>query len=99
MRIPTYKLGPTTIQLTDKVCGLCQYHKHDMIKSGLDPIYEHYCEHPDILREESRYTQIRVNHPSSGRLVGTKDRTPHWCPFMEDKNANQTKDQSAVNAK
>lgn len=69
--------GPTMLEPEARlVCGLCCYHDQRMIRSGMNPQYDHFCKHPDVLRQEPE-----TMHRTHARHIGTHDRTPDWCPF------------------
>lgn len=57
-------------------CGLCVHHKAKMIKSGRDPLWEHFC---------TKFAP--TSSLDLGRYIGKDDLTPDWCPFTatEDK--------------
>lgn len=73
--------GPTTHQYTATTCGLCSFHKQFMERSGLDPVYQHFCEHPTWLGD----TDVIYN--TRGRHLGRSDRTPYDCPYLVDRKA------------
>ena len=67
--------GPATFVETRQSCLGCKWHDWRMFKSGLDPVYEGYCKHPDPM--------ISVPHEFfGGRYIGRTDRTPSWCPVQ-----------------
>lgn len=66
-------------------CMGCCHHDQTMIKSGRNPIYWHYCNHPDSkARPESglAWTGLKLL-PSKGRLIGENHVTPDWCPVLK----------------
>lgn len=70
--------GPTTI--TTQSCFGCKWHGSTMLRSGLDPIYEHYCTHP-TWKNDGRNVVWSVQAPK-GRRIGRTDQTPTWCPVI-----------------
>lgn len=61
-------------------CFGCKYYDHQMVKSGMHPIYSHICSHP-----EAEYK----GGPFTGNLQESYDHivhTPDWCPFLKHKS-------------
>lgn len=81
------KEGPTTLQLSETRCGLCQYHDQTMLRSGRHPIYEHFCTHP-----ESGQSAYESRH-NAGREIGRDDITPGWCPYIKAPALTQALDE------
>jgi len=52
-------------------CTLCKWHGQRMAKSGLHPIYDHYCHHVEA-------------HDLAHGWIGRDDVTPSWCPRKGD---------------
>lgn len=65
----TKQIGPDMLCCAShQRCGFCTYHDQRMIHSGLDPLYEHTCMHPEY---------------QGGRFIGRRyDHTPTWCPVL-----------------
>lgn len=62
--------GPTIMEY--KSCMSCVFHTVKMHRSGLNPIYDHYCKHTE------------APHAVFARgeaWIGETDRTPNWCPI------------------
>ena len=80
-------IGSTVRQYSRLECGLCKYHFKRMFKSGRNPIYHHFCEHPGI--DEKSVKQSKgletINDLSSDRFIGETDITPDWCPISRTK--------------
>lgn len=72
--------GPTTWTHSRQSCMGCKWHEQAMMKSGLHPIYNHYCEHPlsTGVSEKERGTK--------GKWIGQSDATPTWCPVLREKD-------------
>jgi len=62
-----------------RTCCGCKYHDHAMIKSGMHPIYEDKCKHPDIYNIK---TFTYAGQLSDIRVSGYIE-TPKWCPFLQ----------------
>ena len=73
--------GPTTHQYAFTSCGLCRFHKQFMERSGHEPVYRHFCEHPTWLGDTDWI------FPTRGRDLGHSDRTPYDCPYLVDRAA------------
>lgn len=71
------QVGPTIrrINRTEKRCGMCKYHENYMRHSGMNPVYDHYCSHPEATAET-----LFVFQHDEGRHIGIEDETPDWCP-------------------
>lgn len=70
--------GPTTTHYnySEQHCGLCRWHSQVMLKSGLDPVYEHRCVHPS-------HPPPAWYYDLPGRYIGKSDITPlDWCPIL-----------------
>lgn len=65
-------------------CHPCKFFAHMLFKSGRDPIYESFCEHPSNLKP-SFYGREK------GRLIDHhgSDRRPDWCPIRGDAQAEK----------
>jgi len=59
----TDNIGPTKFESFR--CGLCKYHRIQMVHSGMNPLYRHFCDHDN--REDDGF-------------IGYDDNTPGWCP-------------------
>lgn len=57
-----------------KSCSGCKYHKHNLVKSGKDPIYRDDCTHETAPQPPSPFTG---NLQSDNNNVEPGD----WCPF------------------
>lgn len=66
---------------------MCKYHTQKMMRSGREPIYHHYCEHPDKWNENFNSDFMETN---KGTFIGETSDTPHWCPFIPE-NKTQKK--------
>lgn len=74
--------GPRGWQVYGYVsCMGCCYHDQRMIKSGLHPIYWHYCLHPSNPARMMEGSSIG----GKGRLIGEYHITPSWCPVLNPK--------------
>lgn len=67
-----YREGPWICGDSRQSCFGCKWHDMQMVRSGLDPEYDHYCQHPD------------APHTVAGGVawIGKSDVTPRWCPFI-----------------
>lgn len=63
-------------------CMGCKYYSHQMVQSGMNPIYVDNCNHPDILN-----TSEHRSGPFHGNL-GFGSRTPDWCPYLKQENSD-----------
>lgn len=57
-------------------CSGCKYHKHNLVKSGNDPIYRDDCTHETAPKEPMKL-------PFTGNLRKYDDAIEpgDWCPF------------------
>ncbi len=69
--------GPQVIASQHQTCGFCKYHDQRMQISGMNPVYDHYCKHPDSPR-----SRLAFWHDSGSVWIGTSDHTPTWCPYL-----------------
>lgn len=74
------QVGPRAFQAYGyQSCMGCRYHDQRMIKSGLHPLYWHYCLHPSnpkMLMEGNMFGE-------KGRLIGSNHVTPMWCEALK----------------
>jgi hypothetical protein len=68
--------GPDLIVSREERCGFCCHHEQVMVRSGLKPIYDHYCQHPQCV------TGLTLSWEPKGRKIGGHDVTPIWCPVL-----------------
>lgn len=71
--------GPTKVVIPEQrflSCRECDFYNYTMLKSGLSPIYGHFCSNPDIPEDKKRLSPLNWN----GNLMD--DKTPEWCPFL-----------------
>jgi uncharacterized protein YodC (DUF2158 family) len=79
----TRREGPTLIESSYQSCCGCKWWDHYMVRSGLDPIYENQCLHPDVKPEFAANLQVLgMAGWSQGRFIGRSDYTPDWCPVI-----------------
>lgn len=77
MKGPTIRTIPATTSIT---CSGCEYHKHNLVKSGSNPIYRDDCVHESA--------PVYEKFMMSGNLHTDINRNIHpglWCPFMQIK--------------
>lgn len=75
--------GPIAFTKTEYSCGLCRYHKSHMQRSGRDPVYHHYCTHPDAEPKTCLVGIAALNSlEPDGRFIGRSELTPDWCPIL-----------------
>lgn len=67
--------GPTKLQFSYQSCSGCKWHEQKMMKSGRDPEYWHYCQHPD-----TKFRDFIIQGEPDGCYIGKDDHTPPWCP-------------------
>lgn len=62
-------------------CQGCKYYKHQLVRSGNNPIYSNNCVNPNIPEEHKtdKYSVLS----GSGNL-GKATETPEWCPFLKN---------------
>ena len=68
------KAGPTRIIIETLRCRFCKYHQSNMVMSGRNPLYAHYCSHPDLPDWSKSWVM------KGWRMLGDDDYTPDWCP-------------------
>jgi hypothetical protein len=68
---PTIKTIPA---INYKSCDGCKFHKREMLKSGRDPVYSHYCKNEEAL--------CGLKTTFGGRYIGDSDKVPSWCPVL-----------------
>jgi hypothetical protein len=71
-----YGEGPQLVASQHRTCCFCRYHDQRMQISGMNPVYDHYCKHP-----ESPKNRYAFRHDGSA-WIGTSDMTPLWCPYL-----------------
>ena len=69
--------GPTVISASYRSCSGCKFHDRKMLMSGLDPVYEHFCKHPNV-SDDGPLSDLL----GRDRLIGRSDHTPGWCPLI-----------------
>lgn len=79
---PDSRIGPIERRHTTLHCNACDYHHPFPDGPADDPIYQHYCEHPDVLEKG----QTDKKFDTRGRWIGSSDETPVWCPATETKD-------------
>lgn len=74
-------VGPTAFTLPrhQKSCVLCKYHDQQMVRSGLNPVYRHYCTHPNA-KPINEHPIMLTYTPE--RYIGQSSDTPQWCPVL-----------------
>lgn len=78
--------GPRGWQVYGYVsCMGCCYHDQRMIKSGLHPIYWHYCLHPS--NPPYSFMMQAYLTGSKGRFIGSEHITPSWCQVLNPKDS------------
>lgn len=83
------QVGPRAFQAYGyQSCMGCFHHDQRMIKSGLNPIYWHYCMHPSNPPEMMGGNITG----SAGRLIGDSHVTPNWCPVLHPPEEETSKD-------
>jgi hypothetical protein len=71
--------GPTIRRIPEQVyntCTGCKWYKHQLVRSGRDPVYIDSCHHP--VWTERRYNMFQEE---SMRLIEGSE-TPVWCPVV-----------------
>ena len=80
------KDGPTIFQSMELRCGMCRHHSQSMQRSGRNPIYHHFCTHPNAGEGE------RIGALRRGHFIGESDHTPDWCPAGKEKTESEADD-------
>lgn len=62
-------------------CSGCKYFNQRLVRSGLDPLYRHDCEHTEA-EEKPMKLSFSGNLPGDGV-------TPKWCPFLNQDGSEQ----------
>lgn len=83
------QIGPITIEIpastprSVKSCSGCIYHKHTLIKSGANPVYNDNCTH-NIAPKDNRVTRFEF----TGNLRKENDIVipSYWCPYLNKIN-------------
>lgn len=76
--------GPTIRRIGDRdeaICTGCLFERMLLRRSGTEPIYDHYCSHPQARLLAADFQQGR-DGPDIGVHLGTTAQTPHWCPVV-----------------
>lgn len=84
------KEGPTTntFTVTNTTCFDCKYHESNLMKSGKDPIYNHFCLHPESTETNENYTPLYLLLDDIKKVyIGKSSTTPEWCPFLKNKKS------------
>ena len=71
--------GPKEIVIPEtryKSCHSCKHYEYQMLKSGVNPIYGHFCKSDKIKGTPHIFNNLGI----SGNLVS--DVTPIWCPYI-----------------
>ena len=76
------------VKTSGNSCGLCKWHSQRMLRSGRDPIYEHFCGHPDaplrannLAESDSQILAGLLGRDLlEGVFIGKSCSTPGWCP-------------------
>lgn len=69
--------GPTIVTVSHESCLGCKWHEMIMWKSGRNPVYHHYCNHPDSKWEHKSFVDPRSS------WIGESNHTPAWCPVKQ----------------
>lgn len=69
-------------------CTMCLHYNNKLLKSGLNPIREHYCTHPKFDGYEDFMSSSFGKR--DGRKIGKNSNTPKWCPFLPQKDGRRT---------
>lgn len=66
---------PQRVVVVDEytTCQGCKFHEHKLFISGRNPVYDHTCNHPELIGDNL------IEHD----LYGKKIITPEWCPFLK----------------
>lgn len=70
--------GP--VERKEYYCSMCKYHSQRMMRSGRNPIYRHYCSHPDK-KDDQNLKDYMYN--DEGAFTGSRGIAPGWCPFLQ----------------
>ena len=70
--------GPTEIRTVQLHCPGCKYHTSKMVMSGRDPVYDHFCKHPESIEKYSHVGE------RDGVWMGSTGITPWWCPYRKE---------------
>lgn len=70
--------GPTVVVQEYRSCLGCRWLDHRMVMSGMHPIYENSCTHPDADVPCTFLSEFLRR----GRFIGRSDVTPEWCPVL-----------------
>jgi hypothetical protein len=68
--------GP--MQMMYGSCLGCKWHSNELVLSGRNPIYDHFCSHSVAIADDATYG-IKNKR---GRRIGTDDTSPMWCPVI-----------------
>jgi hypothetical protein len=74
------KIGPSEIVITRMVCRHCRYHISEDWKNKGRVTKYYFCSHPSHNVESSM-----VFNFLKGRLIGTSEDTPDWCPVKKER--------------
>jgi len=67
-------------------CCLCDYHSKVRVICENRPLYDHFCNHPDIKRIEFEELPL-VPHPEgNGLYIGMTSFIPSWCPIKNERS-------------
>jgi len=58
-------------------CAGCKFHQHNMVKSGMHPVYVDNCHHP-LATMKGNFLFGNLQRNFEHRLI-----TPVWCPFLK----------------
>jgi len=68
-------------------CSYCKEYTHDMMRSGMEPLYSDNCRHPDLelnVALSGGFTSGNLPRDIYGTLV-----TPDWCPYLTKKQIKE----------
>lgn len=69
-------VGSKIYTYSERRCISCKYHHQRMFISGRNPIYHHYCEHPDIESPSIIKTGRNFENMFGDRFIGEDAITP-----------------------
>ena len=71
--------GPALLELPVLRCSGCRHLERIMWRSGQNPIYQHYCKHPNATAGDA-FLLPKIKG-ADGELIGDSDVSPNWCPL------------------
>lgn len=72
--------GPREVVIPEQrymSCGGCKYYNHKMVRSGLQPEFVTFCNHPSFEEYANFFQKVRELSSPFQEM-----RTPEWCPFI-----------------